>query len=55
MTLVRVENVKSLSHGVYAECDVHCTQCTTNGAGKCDSGYCMTGYAYVSATMTCGG
>ena len=36
------------------ECDVHCTRCDTNGAGKCDSAYCMTGYTYVSATQTCG-
>jgi len=35
-------------------CTANCKSCQTNGAGKCDSGQCFTGYYFdVGKTSTC--
>jgi hypothetical protein len=34
-------------------CASNCKTCTTNGAGKCDTGECETDYHFNSDTMLC--
>ena len=37
------------------ECNTHCTNCETNGVGKCDLGKCKSGWKYRSSDHLCEG
>ena len=36
-------------------CDDNCNVCETNGAGKCDSGKCVSGYVFDADSKSCKG
>ena len=44
-----------ISVPLVSACGDHCSNCTINGAGKCDTGSCYDKYLLDSISLTCGG
>ena len=53
MQCVPIIYIEDLCEYCVSECDTHCTKCDTNGANKCDMGFCKDGYHHKTADDTC--
>lgn len=46
-------NLPDIVYTLLTACDANCKKCEVNGATKCDTGECETGYGFDSPTKTC--
>ena len=54
--VLQVQNISNETHYFFAAaCAANCKHCDENGATKCDSDQCNSGYRFNAATMLCDG